>query len=141
MRGFWWCSIASACGPCDPSVGRRASDDARASRHGSAPTIKWRREEAAVVRLDVTKPVVLPPWDGGGVRRRRRSSLPAGGDGATPFECSEGEVAARVETTAGAWRHSQSEERGRGCGMAGHQWPVVPIRYWRVKEDRKRKRD
>jgi hypothetical protein len=72
------------------------------------------------VRLDVTKPVVLPPWDGGGVRRRRRSSLPAGGDGAARFECSEGEVAARVETTAGAWRHSQSEG---GEGVAA--WPAI----------------
>jgi hypothetical protein len=95
------------------------------------------------VRLDVTKPVVVPPWDGGGVRRRRRSSLLVGGEGAAWFEWSEGEVAARVETIAWSSRGLEALTdggRGRGCGMAGHQWPAVPIRYWRVKEDRKRKR-
>jgi hypothetical protein len=94
--------------------------------------IKWRREEAAAVRLDVTKPVVVPPWDGVRVRRRRRSGLPAGSDGAALFEWSEGEVAVRVETTAGSSRGLEAltdEGRGRGYGMAGHQWPAVPIRY------------
>jgi hypothetical protein len=31
----------------------------------------------------VTEPVVVSPWSGRRARRRRRSGLPAGGDGAT----------------------------------------------------------
>jgi hypothetical protein len=55
-------------------------------------------------------------------------------------------VAARVETIAGSSRGLEAltnggRGRGWGCGMAGHQRPAVPIRYWRVKEDRKQKRD
>jgi hypothetical protein len=55
-------------------------------------------------------------------------------------------VAARVETIAGSSRGLEAltnggRGRGWGCGMAGHQWPAVPIRHWRVKEDRKQKRD
>jgi hypothetical protein len=70
--------------------------------------IKWRREEAAAVRLDVTKPVVVPPWDGAEFDV----------DGAPVFLrvamvllCSSGVRARwrcgsrRQQGRAGAWRH------------------------------------